>query len=108
MCIRDRAAQRKKTNMREAVITGTGRIKGIKTVICVMDNRFMMGSMGMAVGEKITRACEYATKNRLPLIIFCASGGARMQEGILSLFQMAKTSAAVAKHGEEGLSLIHI
>lgn len=102
------AAQRKKTNMREAVITGTGRIKGIKTVICVMDNRFMMGSMGMAVGEKITRACEYATKNRLPLIIFCASGGARMQEGILSLFQMAKTSAAVAKHGEEGLLYISV
>ena len=85
------AAQRKKTNLREAVITGTGKIQGTKTVICVMDNRFMMGSMGMAVGEKITRACEYATKNRLPLIIFCASGGARMQEGILSLFQMRQS-----------------
>ena len=102
------AAQRKKTNLREAVITGTGKIQGTKTVICVMDNRFMMGSMGMAVGEKITRACEYATKNRLPLIIFCASGGARMQEGILSLFQMAKTSAAVARHGEEGLPYISV
>ena len=90
------AAQRKKTNLREAVITGTGKIQGTKTVICVMDNRFMMGSMGMAVGEKITRACEYATKNRLPLIIFCASGGARMQEGILSLFQMAKTGVTAS------------
>lgn len=102
------AQQRKKTNLREAVMVGTGRIKGTKTVICVMDNRFMMGSMGMAVGEKITRACEYATKNRLPLIIFCASGGARMQEGILSLFQMAKTSAAVARHSEEGLLYISV
>lgn len=102
------AQQRKKTNLREAVMVGTGRIKGTKTVICVMDNRFMMGSMGMAVGEKITRACEYATKNRLPLIIFCASGGARMQEGILSLFQMAKTSAAVSRHSEEGLLYISV
>lgn len=100
--------QRKKTGLKEAVITGTGKIEGMKTVICVMDNRFMMGSMGMAVGEKITRACEYATKNKLPLIIFCASGGARMQEGILSLFQMAKTSAAVARHGEEGLLYISV
>lgn len=100
--------QREKTGLREAVIAGTGKIKGIKTVICVMDNRFMMGSMGTAVGEKITRACEYAVKNRLPLIIFCSSGGARMQEGILSLFQMAKTSAAVARHGEEGLLYISV
>ena len=102
------AQQRKKTGLKEAVITGTGKIQGVKTVICVMDNRFMMGSMGMAVGEKITRACEYATKNKLPLVIFCASGGARMQEGILSLFQMAKTSAAVARHGEEGLLYISV
>lgn len=100
------ADQRKKTSLREAVIVGTGRVKGRKAVICVMDNRFIMGSMGTAVGEKITRACEYATRSKLPLVIFCASGGARMQEGILSLFQMAKTSAAVARHSEEGL--LHI
>lgn len=100
--------QRKKTSMREAVLVGTGKIKGTKAVLCVMDNRFMMGSMGTAVGEKITRACEYATKSKLPLIIFCASGGARMQEGILSLFQMAKTSAAVSKHTEEGLLFISV
>ena len=68
----------------------------------------MMASMGTAVGEKITRACEYAAKNRLPLIIFAASGGARMQEGILSLFQMAKTAAAVARHGEEGNLFISV
>lgn len=101
-------AQREKTGLREAVICGTGRIHGIKTVICFMDNRFMMGSMGTAVGEKITRACEYATKNKLPLIIFCASGGARMQEGILSLFQMAKTSAAISRHSEKGLLYISV
>lgn len=100
--------QRRKTGMREAVICGTGRICGIKTVVCFMDNRFMMGSMGTAVGEKITRACEYATKKRLPLIIFATSGGARMQEGILSLFQMAKTSAAVSRHNEKGLLFISV
>lgn len=91
-----------KTGISEAVITGTCRIKNIKAVICVMDARFLMASMGMAVGEKITRAIEYATKKRLPLIIFSASGGARMQEGMLSLMQMAKTSAAVAKLREAG------
>ncbi len=100
--------QREKTGLREAVITGTGKIKGIKAVVCIMDNRFMMASMGTAVGEKITRACEYAVRNHLPLIIFCASGGARMQEGILSLFQMAKTSAAVSRHSEEGLLYISV
>lgn len=99
---------RQKTHMKEAVVTATGRIKGIKVVICVMDSRFMMASMGMAVGEKITRACEYATRKRLPLIVFAASGGARMQEGILSLFQMAKTSAAVARHDEAGLLYISV
>lgn len=100
--------QREKTGLREAVVCGTGKIHGIKTVICFMDNRFMMGSMGTAVGEKITRACEYATKNKLPLIIFSTSGGARMQEGILSLFQMAKTSAAVARHSDKGLLYISV
>lgn len=97
-----------RTNMKEAVITGTGEIGGIKAVAAVMDSRFMMASMGMAVGEKITRACEYATKKRLPLIIFSTSGGARMQEGILSLFQMAKTNAAISRHSEAGLLYISI
>ena len=100
--------QKEKTGMREAVMTGTGKIYGNKAVICVMDGRFMMGSMGAVVGEKITRATEYATKKKLPLIIFCASGGARMQEGIFSLFQMAKTSAAIEKHNEAGLLYISI
>ena len=92
----------KKTDMPEAVVTGTCRIGGYKAVICVMDSRFMMASMGMAVGEKITRAVEYATKKKLSLVIFSASGGARMQEGMLSLMQMAKTSAAIGKLRETG------
>ena len=75
-------------------------------VIGVMDSRFLMGSMGSVVGEKITRAIEYATKRRLPLLIFSASGGARMQEGIVSLMQMAKTSNALAKHNAAGLLYI--
>lgn len=73
-----------------------------------MDSNFMMGSMGSAVGERITRIIEYATQNKLPLIIFTASGGARMQEGIISLMQMAKTSAAIAKHDEAGLLYISV
>lgn len=100
--------QQEKTGMREAVVIGTAKISGIKTVICVMDNRFMMASMGTAVGEKITRAFEYATKKKLPIVIFTASGGARMQEGILSLFQMAKTSAAAKKHSEAGLLYVSV
>lgn len=98
----------KKTDMPEAVVTGTCRIGGYKAVICVMDSRFMMASMGMAVGEKITRAVEYATKKKLPLVIFSASGGARMQEGMLSLMQMAKTSAAIGKLRETGGLFISI
>lgn len=101
-------SQKEKTGIREAVITGTGKIYGEKAVFCIMDGRFMMGSMGAVVGEKITRACEYATKKKLPLIIFCASGGARMQEGIFSLFQMAKTSAAIEKHSAAGLLYISV
>lgn len=93
---------REQTGLNDAVITGEGTIKGIKTVIAVMDSNFMMASMGSVVGEKITRAIEYATQNNLPIIIFTASGGARMQEGIVSLMQMAKTSGAVAKHSESG------
>ena len=95
-------ALRKETGLMDAVVTGIGTIKGIKTVIGVMDSHFMMASMGSVVGEKITRAIEYGTENNLPVILFTASGGARMQEGIVSLMQMAKTSGAVAKHSESG------
>ncbi|HEY8891658.1 MAG TPA: acetyl-CoA carboxylase, carboxyltransferase subunit beta [Clostridium sp.] len=91
-----------KTLLNEAVITGEGKINGQDTVIAVMDSNFMMGSMGSVVGEKITRAIEKATENSKPIIIFTASGGARMQEGIFSLMQMAKTSAAIARHNEKG------
>jgi acetyl-CoA carboxylase carboxyl transferase subunit beta len=97
-----------KTDQKEAVITGTAEIEGQKTVIGVMDSRFMMGSMGSVVGEKLTRAIEYATEYELPLIIFTASGGARMQEGIFSLMQMAKTSAALARHDENGQLYISV
>ncbi|GKX31850.1 acetyl-coenzyme A carboxylase carboxyl transferase subunit beta [Vallitalea longa] len=99
---------REKTGLVEGVITGEGKINGIKVVIAVMDSRFMMGSMGEVVGEKITRAIEHATSRKLPIIIFTASGGARMQEGIVSLMQMAKTSAALAKHSESGLLYITV
>lgn len=98
----------KKTDGHEAVVTGKGCINGFQTVVAVMDSRFMMGSMGSVVGEKITRAIEYATEHNLPIIIFSASGGARMQEGILSLMQMAKTSAALARHDEKGLLYISV
>ena len=88
---------------RDAVITGTGEIGGKKCVFFVMDSGFMMGSMGTVVGEKITRAFEYAKEHKLPVIGFACSGGARMQEGILSLMQMAKISAACRWHSEAGL-----
>ena len=88
------------SNLNEAVIWGKCKIDSQSCVIVVMDSLFMMGSMGRIVGEKITRAIEYATKKSLPIIIFCASGGARMQEGIISLMQMAKTSAALKKHSD--------
>lgn len=101
-------ALREKTKLREAVVTGTAEIGGFKCVIAVMDNRFMMGSMSTAVGEKITRAAELAAKRKLPLIIFCTSGGARMQEGVLSLMQMAKTAAAIKQHSEKGLLYISV
>lgn len=91
------------TGLNEAVVTGIGKIEGIETVICVMDSKFLMGSMGSVVGEKLTRAVERATQDDLPIIIFTASGGARMQEGIFSLMQMAKVSAALAKHSQKGL-----
>ena len=91
------------TGMAEAAMTGVGKIGGIPAVAGVLDSRFLMGSMGTAVGEKIARAVEYACRNHLPLILFCASGGARMQEGILSLMQMAKTAAAMERHHRAGL-----
>ncbi|WP_163194002.1 acetyl-CoA carboxylase, carboxyltransferase subunit beta [Clostridium thermarum] len=92
----------------EAVVTGRGKINGLDTVIAVMDSNFMMGSMGSVVGEKITRAVEYSTMQRLPIIIFTASGGARMQEGIVSLMQMAKISGAIAKHSESKLLYVTV
>lgn len=96
------------SELNEAVVTGLGKIYGKDVVIGVMDSKFMMGSMGSVVGEKITRAIEVATKERIPIIIFTASGGARMQEGMFSLMQMAKTSAAIARHNEAGLLYIPV
>ena len=96
-------ALQEKTKLKEAVQTGIGEIYGEKAVLAVMDGNFMMGSMGSVVGEKITYAIEEATKQRLPIIIFCVSGGARMQEGIISLMQMAKTTQALMKLNEAGL-----
>ena len=93
---------RRATGLTEAVVSARGRIDGRECVLAVLDSRFLMGSMGSAVGEKITRAVEHAQKYRLPLIIFSASGGARMQEGILSLMQMAKTSAALERFSRAG------
>ena len=98
----------KSCDTREAVVTGRCTIQGYSAVVCVMDSRFMMASMGSVVGEKITRAIEYATANKLPVIIFSASGGARMQEGIYSLMQMAKTSGAIGRHGEAGQLYISV
>ncbi len=92
----------------ESVITGYGTVCGEKTVIAVMNSQFMMGSMGTVTGEKITRAFEYATAHRLPVVVFTVSGGARMQEGILSLMQMAKTSGAVKRHSDAGLLYITV
>ena len=99
---------RRKTGMNEAVVTATGTVGGNRCVVGVLDSRFLMGSMSAAVGEKLTLAIEYAGKNKLPLILFAASGGARMQEGILSLMQMAKTSAALARFAEKGLLYISV
>ena len=94
--------QKKKTGLKEAAVTATGRIGGIPAVAVVLDSRFFMGSMTRAVGEKVTRAIEYATDKKLPLIVFSASGGARMQEGIYSLMQMAKTAAAIEEFSMQG------
>ena len=97
-----------KTGLSEAVITGKAKIDGRETAIGVCDGRFLMASMGEAVGEKIARAVERATEERLPVILFVCSGGARMQEGIVSLMQMAKTSAALKHHSDAGLLYISI
>ena len=94
--------QRRRTGLNEAVVSAYGRIDGYPCVVCVLDSRFLMGSMGTGVGEKVTRAIEYAGDKNLPLIIFSASGGARMQEGIYSLMQMAKTSAALDRFSRKG------
>ncbi|WP_140402063.1 acetyl-CoA carboxylase, carboxyltransferase subunit beta, partial [Flavonifractor sp. An306] len=93
---------RRRTGMSEAVVTATGRMGGQKVAVGALDSRFFMGSMSAALGEKVTRLVEYAEKNKLPLILFSASGGARMQEGILSLMQMAKTSAALERFSQKG------
>lgn len=92
-----------KTGLKEAILTGEATIQGLPFALGIMDSHFIMGSMGTVVGEKITRLFERATKKRLPVVIFTASGGARMQEGIFSLMQMAKISAAVKRHSEAGL-----
>ena len=92
-----------KTKLHEAVTVGKCMVNGLETVLGVCDARFLMGSMGYVVGEKITRAFERATEEKLPVVLFTSSGGARMQEGIVSLMQMAKTSAAIRKHSEAGL-----
>ncbi|RNB89559.1 acetyl-CoA carboxylase carboxyltransferase subunit beta [Brevibacillus fluminis] len=96
------------SNLNEAIVTGEGLLMGNRIVIGVMDSRFRMGSMGSVVGEKITRAIERALERKLPVILFAASGGARMQEGALSLMQMAKTSAALAQMDREGLLFISV
>ncbi len=99
---------REKTGLSEAAVTAVGSIGGNPCVVGVLDSRFMMGSLSTAVGEKLTRAIEYAARKKLPLILFSASGGARMQEGIFSLMQMAKTSAALARFSEKGLLYISV
>ncbi|PNZ38923.1 acetyl-CoA carboxylase, carboxyltransferase subunit beta [Staphylococcus lutrae] len=95
-----------KTGLNEAIVTGTAELNGIKFGVGVMDARFRMGSMGSVVGEKICRIVDYCTEQRLPFVLFTASGGARMQEGIISLMQMAKTSVSLERHSEAGLLFI--
>lgn len=99
---------REKTGLKDAIITGEATVHGEKIVVGIMDSSYMMGSMGSVVGEKITRAFEHAIENRLPVVMFTCSGGARMQEGIISLMQMAKTCAVVQKHSEAGLLYITV
>lgn len=101
-------AAKEKTKLNEAIVTGKGKIKGFEAAVGVCDARFLMSSMGHIVGEKITQMVERATKEQLPVIIFACSGGARMQEGLVSLMQMAKTSAALEKHHEAGQLFISV
>lgn len=101
-------ATREKTGLDEAVMTGTAMIEGQKVALGIMDSHFIMASMGTVVGEKITRLFEHATQECLPVVLFTASGGARMQEGIMSLMQMAKISAAVKRHSNAGLFYLTI
>ena len=102
------AAQRAKTGLEEAVRTGEGRIAGLRVAVGIMESQFFMGSMGSVVGEKLCRLVERATDERLPVVIFTASGGARMQEGLVSLMQMAKVSCALARHAEAGLPYLSV
>lgn len=102
------AALKERLRIDEAVTCGRCTIYGEPAVVCVCDGRFLMGSMGYVVGEKITRSVERATEEKLPVVIFTCSGGARMQEGIVSLMQMAKTSAALKRHSEAGLLYISV
>lgn len=102
------ATVREKTGLNEAIVTGEGKIHGQSVAMGVCDSRFLMGSMGEVVGEKVTRLVETATAKKLPLIIFCCSGGARMQEGIVSLMQMAKTSQAIKRHNDNGLLYVSV
>lgn len=99
---------KRKTNLNEAVITGTGKISGSEVAIAVMDFAYMGGSMGSVVGEKVTRLIEEGIKRKIPIIVFTSSGGARMQESVLSLMQMAKTSCAVARANEEKILYITV
>ena len=99
---------RQKTGLEEAVACGTAKIEGEDVVICIMDSGFLMGSMGTVVGEKITYAVEKAIELKYPLIIFTVSGGARMQEGIMSLMQMAKTTEAISKLNRAGILYISV
>ena len=101
-------AAREKTKLEEAAVMGTARISGFPVVLCVFEFDFMGGSMGSVVGEKVTRAAELALQKRVPLIVVSASGGARMQEGILSLMQLAKTSAVLNRLGEEAVPYVSI
>ncbi|MBE7494789.1 MAG: acetyl-CoA carboxylase carboxyltransferase subunit beta [Verrucomicrobiaceae bacterium] len=101
-------AYQQKTGLGEAVVTGRGTIEGLPVLVAIMDFRFLGASMGSVVGEKITRAIEAATAEKKPVIVFSASGGARMHEGILSLMQMAKTSGALARHAEARLPYISV
>ena len=102
------AKTRKKTGLNEAIVTGTGKINGIKVVVAVMDFRFMGGSLGSGTGEKILQASNHSYDKKIPFIIFSASGGARMHEGILSLMQMAKTCAGIARLDERKVPFISV